>query len=287
MNPALWGSLCAVNLGVADFLARFSSRALGHVNALLGVLVVGSMVLSLWALRAPSALVWEPSGLWLLALNGTATTVMTLLLYRGLARGPVSVVAPIVASHPVLVVALWFALGIRPSWIQWAAMATTLAGVIIVARCAENPESGSEWGPKALRKTIAIAAAAAVAYAVLVAAGQVAVPIYGEFQTLWLGRLVSLAFLLVLLLVRGQHPNLPLRWWPFLTAQGALDAGGYLSLLSGSKGQGAEIAAVTASTFAAVTTLMARFLLREPIRSLQWCGIVLIFAGVAVLTAYQ
>ncbi len=285
MNPALWGGLCAVNLGVADFMARFSSRALGHASALLGMLTVGSVTLTVWVLWTSPPLNWALSGAWLVFLNGVATTVMTLLLYWGLARGPVSVVAPIVASHPVLVVALWVVLGARPSVFQWTAMAVTVAGVVIVAKCAEEYETHEHVSRGALRTTVLIALGAALAYAVLVAAGQAAAPIYGELQTLWLGRLVSLAAILLLFLVRGERPNLPLRWWPFLAAQGALDAGGYLSLFAGSQGAGSEIAAVTASTFGAVTTLLARFVLREHITPQQWIGVAMVFAGVAVLTA--
>lgn len=286
MNPALWGGVCALNLGVADFLARFSSRAIGASSALLGMLLVGFATLSLWALVMSPPLVWAPAFLWLVALNGAATTVMTLLLYWGLARGPVSVVAPIVASHPVLVVAFWVLLGHRPSAIQWIAMLVTVTGVVIVARSAERFESQLHTSGSALRVTVWIALGSALAYAALVIAGQAAVPVYGEFQTLWLGRSVSLAAILLIFLVRRERPRLPMKWWPLLGAQGLLDAFGYLSLFAGSRGEASEVAAVTASTFGAVTTLLAHFVLRESITVLQWIGIAMVFAGVAVLTAY-
>lgn len=284
MNPALWGSLCALNLGTADFLARLSSRAIGHESALLGMLGVGSVLLTAWVVLAGPPLLWDASALWLVALNGAATTLMTLLLYLGLARGPVSVVAPIVASHPVLVVGFWVLAGVRPGALQWAAMAVTVIGVVVVARCAE-PAAGAPARAE-LRTTLLIACGSACAYAVLVIAGQAAVPVYGELQTLWLGRLVSLGCIAALFLVRRRRPTLPRRWWPLLGVQGLLDAVGYLSLFAGSRGAGAEIAAVTASTFGAVTTLLARVVLREAVSAAQWVGIVLVFAGVAVLSAY-
>jgi len=134
---------------------------------------------------------------------------------------------------------------------------------------------------------VSIAVAAAVAYAVLVSAGQAAVPIYGEVQTLWLGRLVSLGSIALLFGARRDRPNLPWRWWPVLLGQGLLDAAGYLFLFAGSHGSNPEIAAVAGSTFGAVTTLLARFVLREAIGALQWGGVVLVFAGVAVLAAYS
>jgi len=287
MNPAVWGGLCALGLGGADFVARYTSRAFGAANALLGMLAVGAVVLTAWVWIADPPFVWTASGLWLLAVNGVATTVMTLLLYKALARGPVSIVAPIVASHPVLVVALAVALGSRPSALQWVAMAATLVGVLVVAACARQFEAPGVVSRRDLRVTVSIAVAAAVAYAVLVSAGQAAVPIYGEVQTLWLGRLVSLGSIALLFGARRDRPNLPWRWWPVLLGQGLLDAAGYLFLFAGSHGSNPEIAAVAGSTFGAVTTLLARFVLREAIGALQWGGVVLVFAGVAVLAAYS
>ncbi|MFQ5784154.1 MAG: DMT family transporter [Alphaproteobacteria bacterium] len=286
MNPALWGGLCALSLGSADFVARYSSRALGHASALLGMLVVGAAVLTLWVWIGDPLLVWPAGGLWLLALNGVTTTIMMLLLYRALARGPVSIVAPIVASHPALVVALAFALGSRPIAIQWAAMAVTLAGALVIAGCARRFEEPGVTTRRDLRTTVMLSLGAALSYAVMVAAAQAAVPIYGALQTLWVGRLISLATIVLLFLVRGERPKLTGRWWPVIAVQGLLDSGGYLFLLLGSHGPSPEIAVVTGSTFGAVTTLLARFILREAIGLPQWGGIVLVFAGVAVLSLY-
>jgi drug/metabolite transporter (DMT)-like permease len=205
-------------------------------------------------------------------------------VYLGLARGPVSVVAPIVASHPVLVVAVAVMFGARPTTLQWLAMTATMGGVVVVASTATHSAKPGSASRRELVGTIAIAVASAVAYAALILAGQAAVPTYGEFNTLWLGRLVSLATLLLLFLLRQERPRLPRSWWPILAAQGGLDAAGYLFLFAGSHGADASIAAVTGSTFGAVTTLLARIVLHEPISLAQWSGIVMIFAGVAVLS---
>ncbi len=286
MNPALWGGLCALSLGTADFAARFSSRALGHASALFGMLAVGAVVLTLWVWASDAPLVWAPAGLWLLAVNGVAVTVATLLLYRGLARGPISIVAPIVASHPALVVALSVVMGSRPDAVQWGAMVVILAGAVVIAGCAWRLEGPGLATRRDLRLTVIIAGCSSLAYAVLISAGQAAVPIYGELQTLWVGRVISFAAIVLLFAVRAERPRLVARWWPLLAAQGLLDAGGFLFLFLGSYGAHPEIAAVAASTFGAVTTLLARVVLRETISAPQWCGIMLVFVGVALLSAH-
>lgn len=142
MNPALWGGLSAVSLGSADFTGRFTSRALGVNSALFGILLVGSTLLSAWVWLADTPLIWDLSGLWLLLLNGISTLVMTLLLYTALVRGPVSIVAPIVTSHPVLVVIFWVSPGTRPSIIQWGAILTTFIGILLVARSVDRFHKG-------------------------------------------------------------------------------------------------------------------------------------------------
>jgi drug/metabolite transporter (DMT)-like permease len=285
MNAALFGGICAVGLGSADFMGRFSSRAIGHHNALLGMLLASTALVSLWVWGAGTQIVWDTHGLWLVAINGAATTVMTLLLYLGLARGPVSVVAPIVAAHPVLVLLFYFVVsGVRPGMIESAAMAVTIAGAAIVAWSAESGGAGVSRIRKKFRKTVLIAVLSSFAYAVLVVAGQAAAPIYGEIQTLWMGRLVSLATLILIFAGRRRAPALPVRWWPFLTAQGLLDSGGYIALFAGSQGANAEVAAVTASTFGVITVLLAWIILRERINGPQWLGIALVFAGIAILS---
>lgn len=286
MNPALWGTLTALSWGSADFAARFSSRAIGHANSLLGMLLVGSVALSLWVAFTGTPLVWTLSGLWLLGVTGVGVMAATLLLYHGLARGPVTVVAPIVGAYPALVVAMALIGGARPTPIQWAAMAAMMAGVIMVARFAPAAGDGGQadpFAPGGLRRTIIIALASAAAFAVAISAGQAAAVIYGEVQTVWISRLISLASLGVLFLVRGEAPSLPWRWWAVLAAQGFCDSGAYLALFAGSQGPGAEIAAVAASGFGAITVLLARIFLHEAMSGPQWAGIVVIFSGVAVL----
>ena len=66
-----------------------------------------------------------------------------------------------------------------------------------------------------------------------------------------------------------------------------LDGGAYYAMVAGSQGAGTAIVAVLASTFSAVIVVLARIVLREHISAAQWCGIALILAGVATLSALQ
>ena len=283
MSPALWGTLTALGWGSADFIARYTGRALGHETALFGMLSVSALALSLIVWQADVPWVADPGGWWLLLLTGVGVMGATLLLYWGLARGPVTVVAPIVGSYPAFNLALAVLLGSRPTATQWTAMAVVMAGVFVVARTSRSFEAETEHGRAEMRKTIVIAVLSAIAFAAAIAAGQAAAEIYGELQTVFVARWISVAAILALfLLVRRAPPRVPGRWWPVLAVQGLLDGGAYVALFAASHLPKAEIAVVVAS---AVTVILARVILREAMTWPQWLGIAMIVAGAAALSA--
>ena len=284
MTPALWGAITSLSWRTADYIARFSGRAVTFQAATFGMLLAGSILLSIWMWLSGATISLPPDGLWLIFVSGLSLTAATLWLYQSIVRGPISIAEPIVASYPVLIVVWSLVEGIRPSPLQWAAMAVTLIGVAIVAISAEHFVKEGVRTRRDLRITIGIAAASSLAYAVGIVAAQVAIPLYGNLQTTWLTRLVSLGALSLLFLGRRRAPRIPARWWPAVGAQGALDSGGFLALYQVGYGNGAEIAAVAASTYAVVTILLAWIFLHEAIRPLQWSGIALTFGGVAVLS---
>ncbi len=284
MNPALWGLVTALGWGSADFIARFTGRGLGHQSALLGMLGISALafVFLLWGSGMP--LVFDLSGWWLLLLAGIGAMVSTLLLYWGLARGPVTIVAPLVGAYPAFNVVFAVALGVRPSALAWAAMAVVMAGILVVARAARSFEDPAVYTRAHLRKTIMIALASAFGFSITIAAAQHASLVYGELQTVAIARWISLLACAALFLIKREAPRLPMRWWPILTLQGLLDGGAYLALVAGGMGEGGEIANVDSSGFGAVTVLLARVFLREAMTWAQWGGIVMIVGSVAVLS---
>ncbi len=207
MGAATWGGLSALSFGGGDFMARFSTRALGASSAYAVVLVISNLALIGWVLIAGVPFVWNAEAMQLVVLHGVSVTVMTILLYICLARGPINVVAPIIASHPVLVIFYSFLVGGRPSALQWGAMAVIVTGVLFVARYAEPVGDDSDDGGSERIKTLGLAAAACVTYAAMIIAGQAAVPMIGDFQTVWMGRLVALVVLVGFFIVRRVQPT--------------------------------------------------------------------------------
>lgn len=286
MDPALWGAVTATTWGTADFIARYTGRAMGVTAALAGMLLISGLGLTLLAWDDLAALIWHPQGGPLAIAGGVGITFATLLLYWGLARGPVTVVAPISSCYPAFAMLIAVARGGRPGTGELLAIAIVLVGVVVVARFAVEDGGERSYSHDHVRKSVWIGLAAAAGFAVAVLTAQEAATFYGELPTLWIGRWAGLACLLLLLAGRRQRPHIPVRWWPFLALQGLLDSVAYLALFTAAGLPGAEMAVVVSSGFSAVTVLLARFILREAMSRAQWAGIGAIIGGVALLSYY-
>jgi drug/metabolite transporter (DMT)-like permease len=282
MISALFGIASAFTLGAADFMARFSTRALGAVLTYTFVLLVGAIGATIWFFASGQVLVWSPLGVAIAVAHGISVAAMCVLLYIGIARGPIAVVAPIVAAHPALVLAVNVLMGVRPSAVQWVAMIVVIAGGVLIARSAVSEDETSNAA--ANRTTLLIAFSACLAYVAIVLTAQAATPLIGAFQTMWIGRLAGLALLGAVLLVQQARLTIPREWLPFVALQGGLDTMGYLTFLAGSNSAAPYVTMVLASAFSVVTVLLARLILHEPISKLQWAAISLIAIGAAVLS---
>jgi drug/metabolite transporter (DMT)-like permease len=282
MISALFGLASAFGLGTADFMARFSARALGAPLAYGIVLLVGAIGATAWLFIGRTPLVWSPFGGAIAVAHGFSVSAMCILRYLGIARGPIAVVVPIVAAHPALVLAVNVLLGARPSAVQWAAMVTVIACGVFIARDAVSESEPSQ--AQRNRISVLIASSACLAYVAIVLTAQVATPLIGNFQTLLIGRWAGLVFIVAMLLVQGVPLRVPVRWLPFMGLQGVLDGFGYLAFLAGANTVTPYIAVVVASTFSVVTVVLARLIIREPVSKWQWMAIALVAAGTAVLS---
>ncbi len=287
MNAGLYGLLAAFGWGGADFIARFTGRAIGHQQALLGMLTVGAIVISLIIFLFDIPIVFTMTAWWLLLVTGIGTMVATLLLYQGLARGPVTVVAPIVGSFPIFNIMLAVILGARLNNIQWMAIFAVFTGVWLVARASSHFASQPDYNRQHLRQTIIIALASSLFFGITIAAAQAASLVYGELQTVCIARWISLLALALVFIWRRQVPVINLSCWPLIGLQGFMDTGAYAALAWSAQAENAEIAVVTASGFSIVTVLLASVFLKEKMSWIQWCGVLLIVIGVIVLSIFE
>ena len=272
MDPVAWGALSALSWGTADFVARLTGRAIGPAHALFGMLLVGSLALSLWVALTRPPLVWATEGLPWLMTAALGILAGTLLLYVALARGPVSVAAPITSSYPAFAVIGTLALGIVPSGMQWLGDGATMVGIWIVARTIPGAGEDVRAARRGVRPTVAPGARRRAGVAVAILAARGAVAIYGELQTLWLSRLIGLGALGLALLTRGVRPQAagPLVARP--VPAGWPRRRRLPTLFIGTAGAGAALAVAASAPLPWWTVLLARLLLGEAISPVQWGG---------------
>lgn len=292
----LLGLTAALNWGVADYMARFATRRVGSLRALLFMQIFGFIVLSAgmavsghWSIFFPPF----PGRVWAwIALAGTLSALGALALYRSLEIGVLALVSPIAASYPALTVLLSISTGERLTRMHALGVCAVILGVILAALALPPKNAGpaeNESAPQRQRHLLrgvpwALAAALVfgVNYWIL---GFRVMPVFGGVASVWVIRLISFVLLALLLRPLGQPLAIPrgsIAWLIFFI--GVTDTVGFLANNLAFKQEQIAIATVLASLYGAVTLLLAAIFLRERLGRRQWLGVALIFLGVALVS---
>jgi drug/metabolite transporter (DMT)-like permease len=265
----------ALMYGSSDFGGGLASRRLGSLR----VAVVGSAAATVLAWTT-LILVGGPGPslravAWGLA-SGLAGGAGTLVLYRGLARGQMSVVGPLSAVGAAVVpVIAGVALGERPSLLSVAGVLVALPAIVLVAA------SGSVRGklaPKGLLDGLAAGLAFGILFIGLAQAGRHAGlwPVASE-QTGAL--LITLA-----IAVKTREPlRIPLRAAGLPVLAGASGLAATLAYFYATHFAMLAIAAVLVSLYPGVTVLLARTLLHERFTPAQRAGLGLCALAIAAI----
>ena len=278
MTGPILALAASLSWGVGDFLAGLSSRKL----QLLTVLVVSQAAgLTSLAVLVAARGNGPPEARYLLyaALAGIAGAIGLAALYRGLAVGSMSVVAPISATAAVIPVAAGVLTGERPSGAQGAGIGLALAGVVLASR-----ESRPDGGGRGVAQGVGLALVAALGFGLLL----VALGAASDADALWATlamratsfTLLAVAAFIVRPALAVGRDNLPI-----LALIGVLDAAGNALFALATTESLLSVAAVLAQLYPVVTVLLARVVLGERISRPQQVGVVSAFAGIALITA--
>ncbi len=268
----------AVLWGVADYLGGLKSRV-ASVLAVVGISQVAGLVPVAVVVAATQQ--GAPAGRFLLygAAAGLASIAGLTALYRGLAVGAMSVVAPIGAAGAVIPVAVGLGRGEQPSWLQGLGMAVVLAGVVLASR---------EPGRDSTHSTLAAGARLGIASALCLGLFYVAFDGASEGSVSWavlMQRATFVALVLPVAFVLRRRLSMPGRHVPAVIVVGLLDVGA-LALLAEATTRGlVSVVSVIASLYPVTTVVLAHLLLGERIAPSQRVGVAGAFAGVALVTA--
>jgi drug/metabolite transporter (DMT)-like permease len=268
----------AVAWGAADFLGGLKSRAV----ATLVVVAVGQatgLVLVAAFVAARGDGLPEARYLGYAALGGLAGAVGIAALYRGLAVGAMSIIAPITATGAVIPVAVGLATGERPSATQGVGLLLALGGVVLAAR---QPRSDEARGRLVAGVGLALLAAVGIG-SFLVALD--AASEGGVGWALLTQRTVCLGLVLAAALLVRPHFTFVRADVAPLIAIGALDmSANALFALASTRGL-VSIVSVLASLYPVATVFLARLLLQERIARSQQVGVVAALAGIVLITS--
>jgi drug/metabolite transporter (DMT)-like permease len=259
--------LASIAYGAADFLGGLATKRGSTVFSTGVCSQATGLVLVLLALpflppASPTAidLAWG-------AASGLAGGIGLAFLYRGLAVGVMSVVAPVTAVCAVIIpVAVGVALGERPTGLAVAGVALALVAIVLISQSGQADEG------RGARTGIGIAVVSGIAIGIFLVCLQRTGPSAGLWP-LVPARVVSVSFFAVAGILARQSLVPRRESWPIVVGGGALDMVANIFYLVAVRQGPLSIVATLTSLYPAATILLARIVLRERLRLVQQAGV--------------
>jgi drug/metabolite transporter (DMT)-like permease len=275
--------IAATAYGVSDFLAGLMSR---RASVFMVTLVAegASTIVVCAALPFSGGVVDGASLLWG-AVAGVGTVGGSLFLYRGLARGSMSIVGPVSAVVTAAGSAtVGLALGERPGPVTVAGIVLACIAVAMVSMSepSERVSRGEAW------RALINATAAGIGFAVLF----VGLNRAGSRAGLWpvaaatlMATLLALIAVVIAVLRNHEQLGSVRRISSGSVAVGVLGGGATVAYFVATHRGLLTVTAVITSLYPATTVLLALAVLRERMRRVQTLGAALAAVAVALLSA--
>ena len=260
----------SVAWGGSDFAAGLASRRLPLLAVLVGSQAAGlALLLGLLAFTGEGL----PAADGALAAVGAGLVVLAgfAALYKGLARGPMSVVAPISSAAAIVPVTASVAAGERPATAAALGMGLALAGAALA--CAERSDDSRR--PGRLVPGAALALISALCFGAFFLAMDAATAADGPAWAVALNRSTSVAVLLVAVAV--VRPRLSF-------ARADLASVASVGLLDGAAN--ALFAFALTEGLTSTVSVLGSLYLDERVAPRQAAGLTTVLAGIALVSAH-
>lgn len=287
MLAVLFGVFAALCWSLHDLIARMLAAQIGAFRMAALVMISGWILLSFYVIH--DGTVWNASGEQLMSgfVLGLAYGFGVGGLFKAFSLGPISLVGPITAGYPVLAV-LWGVFnGLEPTPLQWACVAATLIGAIIVARSGTADGGINAVEPGKMPTLLLFAGLAVLGYSSSIVLGQQAAVTVGEIEATWLSRATALVVILPFMLSERKFSPLTSAHWKGIFIMGGLDVLGVIAINASGHLPGKEFAGVGISAYGALSVILAMFVLKEKVSPGQWAGLALIVGAVATMSVSQ
>lgn len=284
MIAVLFGLTAALCWSVHDLLARAHAGQIGPFRMAFWVMLAGAALLLVPVLWRGQILLADRNSVLTALAMGVVYAAAMASLFKAFSLAPVSIVGPLTAGYPALVVIWGLLNGLVPAPLQWLAVALVLVGAIIVGRCAPDEGGRSAPDPGKMPMVILSSIIACICFASTVVLGQSAVHGLGEYETTFLSRFPAAVVLLLMMLKdRAALPAITSLGKYALMAMAATDVIAVTSINAAAYFPGKEFGAMAISAYGTLSVLLAMLVLKEKVTRGQWLGIFMIVIGVAAL----
>ncbi len=301
MTAVLGGLSAALLWSVGTTFASRAARTMGSMLTLAWVMLFGLVALALVLPFSGSAHISATSALWLF-LGGAGNVAGLLLLYHSLRIGQMGVVMPIVSTEGGIAALIAILAGQTVGEGRGAALALTVVGVIMTA-IARRP-SDADPAVAALapcesapghrdpvptprghgdRRAALWAALAALSFGISLFGTGRAGDVLPTAWAVMPPRVIGVVAVTLPLLLRGEL-RIPAGTAHLLMVAGLCEVAGFLSYATGAS-HSLPVAAVLATLTGAFGAGFGQLLFGERLQTTQVVGIVVIFIGVATISA--
>lgn len=280
----IWGLLSAICFGSADFVARGVSVRLTAYHALFYIHFASGIVLLIViaATGIPASATLAAVGLAILL--GAVNTLGTLLLYRALAIGKISLVSPVTSTFGGVSLMLALLAGDFIPLGGILSLVLMLIGIVIVSIVRDDSQNTKRIGLKGLPEALISALALGLNFWGL----QFVVTPLGSYIPTLMGRIVTIILLPLLARPLRQSVSLaPRELWLKIGVAGVITTLGEVAYNIGVQGTTPGIVAVLGSLFSPVTVLLALLFLHEQLTRRQWVGVGIIFIATLLIGFFQ
>jgi len=272
----LLGLLTSISFGAGDFFGGLSAKKTSALNVVAfshTIGLFGALILAPWLADS-----FTTRDFGLGAVGGGLGGMGVVLLYRGLARGPMAVVAPLTAITSAAIPALWgVATGDSLSPLAWLGVAAALVAIALSSIPGES--NTAPVTPRVVVESLIAGAAFGAMFILFDATSDATAPwpVVGA-------RTLTVTALLSYVLFAKRDGLVTVR--PALgtiVLAGLFDTGSNILFLSATKVGDLSIVAVLSSLYPAATVVLARWVLNERMSRLQMGGLITTLLAAALI----
>ncbi len=279
MFPITLSLFACLGWGIADFIGGYKSRNLSTLSILLVSSFTGLMLLAGILIISGNAMPGDPALLWAIP-AGLVGLISMFLLYRGLAVGTMSILAPISATGVILPVIWGMLKGDTLSGLQFLGIGTAILGSILAAM-----EKEKNRNSKHLTKGIGCAVSAAFfigLYFIFMDNAAAHHPVWASM----IMKTFTILFLLPVLYYSKFPMGVGRSHLPVIIIMGIVDTLAAFSFATAtSKGMLSEVAVISC-LYPAVTAILSAVIVKERIQKVQSLGVIFAITGVVLISVY-